>query len=217
MEKGSYHAIIEELDMGPTDYTVKAACPTEFEFEGTSKGFEGGIAVRDLNNQLVVLGLCEGNHCSEKSKKDRGHGRLVAMTRKTSEDGTCEWQTLRVIRIPESADFADYSAITMNAKGRVAIASQEDSQIWIGNLLGQTPEGLWNIAEMEFDVDKKGKKAGPKFNFPKNDMCITVYCNIEGIHWINDEMLLAASDKMKSNQDFRCFEKDQSVHVFVLP
>lgn len=54
MEKGSYHAIIEELDMGPTDYTVKAACPTEFEFEGTSKGFEGGIAVRDLNNQLVV-------------------------------------------------------------------------------------------------------------------------------------------------------------------
>jgi hypothetical protein len=202
------------LDLGLADYTVKAACPTEFEFEGTSKGFEGGIAVRDLNNQLVVLGLCEGNHCSEKNKKDRGNGRLVAMTRKTlDEDGTCEWKTLRVIHIPESADFEDYSAITMDAKGRVAIiASQEDSQIWIGNLLGQTPEGLWNIAEMEFDVD-----INEKLNFPKNDMCMTVYCNIEGIHWINDEKLLAVSDKKKSSQDSRCSEKDQSVHVFELP
>jgi hypothetical protein len=214
MEKGRYNAIIEELDMGLTDYTVKAACPTEFEFEGSSKGFEGGIAVRDVNNQLVVLSLCEGNHCSEKSKNDRGNGRLVAMTRVTSEDGTlCWWETLRVIRIPKSADFADYSAITMDAKGRVAISSQEDSQIWIGKLLGQTPEGLWNIAEIEFDDEKRGKK----FIFPKNDMCMTIYCNIEGIHWINDEMLLAVSDKMKKNQDFRCFGKDQHVHVFVLP
>jgi hypothetical protein len=214
MEKGSYHAVIEELDMGPTDYTVKAACPTDFAFEGTSKGFEGGIAVRDVDNRLVVLGLCEGNYCSEKYKNDRGHGRLVAMTRGALDDGTCEWQTLRVISIPESADFADYSAITMDAEGRVAISSQEDSQIWVGKLLGQiAEEGRWNIAEIEFDHEKKGKK----FNFPKNDMCQTIYCNIEGIHWINDEMLLAVSDKMKSKQDFRCFEKDQSVHVFVLP
>ena len=213
MEEGNFHAIIEELDMGPADYTMKAACPTEFEFEGSSKGFEGAIAVRDVNNQLVVLGLCEGNYCSEKRKNDRGNGRLVAMSRTTLDDGTCEWQTLREIHIPKSADFADYSAITMDAKGRVAISSQEDSQIWIGKLLGQTPEGLWNIAEMEFASTKKGKK----FNFPKNDMCMTVYCNIEGIHWINDEMLLAVSDKMKKNQDFRCFEKDQHVHVFVLP
>jgi hypothetical protein len=213
MEKGSHRAIIEELEMGPTDYTVKAACPTEFEFEGTSKGFEGGIAVRDVHNQLVVVGLCEGNYCSETRKNDRGHGRLVAMARETLGGGTCEWQTLRIVDIPKSADFADYSAISMDAKGRVAISTQEDSQIWIGRLLGQTPEGLWNIGEMKFDDSKEGTK----FNFPKNDMCMTIYCNIEGIHWINDEMLLAVSDKMKKDQDFRCFEKDQRVHVFVLP
>jgi hypothetical protein len=40
---------------------------------------------------------------------------------------------------------------------------------------------------------------------------------VEGIHWINDNMLIAVSDKMKSRQDFRCFDKDQSVHVFTLP
>lgn len=31
----SYHAIIEELAISGGDYEVLAACPSEFEFEGT--------------------------------------------------------------------------------------------------------------------------------------------------------------------------------------
>ena len=56
-------------------------------------------------------------------------------------------------------------------------------------------------------------------DFPKNDSCETIYCNVEGVHWLNDDMIIAVSDKMKSKgkQDYRCFDKDQSVHVFVLP
>ena len=44
-------------------------------------------------------------------------------------------------------------------------------------------------------------------------------CNVEGIHFMNDEMLMAVSDKMKSKgrQDFRCASKDQSIHAFVIP
>jgi hypothetical protein len=214
----TYHAIIEELEMGPEDYTVTDACSTEFEFEGDSKGFEGAIALRDMNNELVVLGLCEGNHCSEERKNEVGNGRLVAMVKreKKKEDGTtsCEWKTLRAVHVPSSAYFRDYSAITMSPSGKVGITSQEDSQFWIGQLLGQQPDGRWDIGAITFDED-----VGTVLDFPKDHSCETIYCNIEGVHWINDDMIIAVSDKMKGRgkQDFRCFDKDQSVHVFVLP
>ena len=31
---GEYHAVIEELKLGETNYTVIDACPSEFEFDG---------------------------------------------------------------------------------------------------------------------------------------------------------------------------------------
>ncbi|CAB9514412.1 expressed unknown protein [Seminavis robusta] len=216
VEKGDFHAIIEELTLGKDDYEIQAACRSEFVFEGTSKGFEGVLPIRDISNELVVLALCEGNHCSESKKFDRGHGILVAMKKTVAEDGvTCRWDTIRQVNIPSSANFKDYSAITMDEAGRVAISSQEDSAIWVGTLLGKDERtGLWDLDTLHFD-----QEGGTVYSFPKNDNCETIYCNIEGIHWINPEMIIAVSDKMKSRggQDFRCFDKDQSVHVFVLP
>ena len=213
-DNATYHAIIEELVLGADDYELGAVCPCEFEFEGDSKGFEGAVAVKDLDNEMVVLGLCEGNHCSESRKNDKGNGKLVAMRKKVLEDGSCQWSTIRTIDIPESAFFKDYSAIALNPQGRVVITSQEESQVWFGNLVGKNEDGLWDIAKMEFSAKKT-----VVYDFPKNDQCQTIFCNVEGIHWINDEMLMAVSDKMKSKgkQDFRCFDKDQSVHVFVVP
>lgn len=185
-------------------------CP----FYDYSKGFEGAIAIRDTDNELVVLGLCEGNYCSERYKEDTGHGRIIAMKKKEEDDGTCTWKTIKEIKVPPSANFRDYSAMSMDRNGRVAITSQEESQLWIGELVGQNDAGQWDLHAMEFD----GSDA-KVYDFPKNNDCETVYCNIEGIHWIDDNTLLAVSDKMKSRgkQDFRCFEKDQSVHAFVLP
>jgi hypothetical protein len=60
---------------------------------------------------------------------------------------------------------------------------------------------------------------GTVYDFPKDNECETIYCNIEGIHWMNEYTLLAVSDKMKGRgkQDFRCFDKDQTAHVFVFP
>ena len=214
-----YHAVIEELDLNDSDYSIVDKCSTEYTFEGDSKGFEGAITIRDLNNEMVILGLCEGNHCSETRKNESGNGRLIAM-RKTVENGSngkskCTWTTIRMINIPSSADFKDYSGITMNDSGRVGITSQENSQFWVGQLLGQDETtGLWDINQVEFD-----ETIGKVFNFPKNDNCETVYCNIEGVHWLNDDMIIAVSDKMKGRgkQEFICHDKDQSVHVFVLP
>lgn len=63
------------------------------------------------------------------------------------------------------------------------------------------------------------ESGGRVLQFPKSEDCHTVYCNIEGIHWMNNEMLLAVSDKMKGRgkQNYRCLEKDQAIHAFVLP
>jgi len=209
----SYHAVIEELTLGTDEYEMIDACSAEFEFEGDSKGFEGAIPVHDATGELHILGLCEGNHCSESKKDDAGHGRIVVM-KKEIKDGVCQWSTVRTIHIPSSAEFRDYSALSMTQEGKVAISSQEESQLWVGQLVGVNGAGGWNIEEMEFDPD-----AGKIYDFPKNEGCHTVYCNIEGVHWLNNDMIIAVSDKMKSKgkQDFRCFNKDQSVHVFVLP
>lgn len=209
-----YHAIIEEVQVLGDTYKTIRKCSAEFEFEGDSKGFEGAAGLTDLDGNFVILGLCEGNHCSESRKDDVGHGRIVAMRQEVSDDGSCLWKTIRKIHLPHSASFTDYSDINIAASGKVAVTSQEDSQLWISRLLGHQNDGRWDIDNLNFDDSYV-----EIYDFPKDNTCSTVYCNIEGIHWINDDTVIAVSDKMKGNgkQDFRCFEKDQSVHVFMLP
>ena len=191
----SFHAIIEELVLGDDDYTVQSACKCEFEFEGTSKGFEGAIGFPDASGELFILGLCEGNHCSEERKADVGHGRVVLMKKNVLPDpyipGGCTWETVRVIHIPRSAEFLDYSAIDITADGRVAITSQENSALWVGMAVG-LEKGVIDPDAFEFVED-----SGVVYQFQKSDDCHTIYCNIEGIHWMNNEMLMGVSDKMK--------------------
>jgi hypothetical protein len=214
---GDFHAIIEELHLYDDDYTVVRECQCEFTFEGDSKGFEGAVGFPDVNENLYILALCEGNHCSEekKKKKDIGNGRVVIMKKRDGDDrdNGCLWETVRVVNIPESAAFLDYSAIDITSSGRVAIASQEDSSVWLGHASGIS-DGVIDPDAFEFNDVKSSVLL-----FPRDGGCHTVYCNIEGIHFINDEMLMAVSDKMKSKgrQDFRCQEKDQSIHAFVIP
>jgi hypothetical protein len=217
-ENGSldgYHAIIEEIQIVDKSYRIIRKCSAEYEFEGNSKGFEGAAGLKDLDGNLVILGLCEGNHCSESKKDDIGNGRIVIMRQEISpEDGSCLWRTIRKLHIPHSAAFKDYSAISITASGKVGITSQENSQFWVGRLLGQQDEDRWDVDKIRFDDSDS-----LVYDFPKDNSCTTVYCNIEGIHWINEDMVIAVSDKMKGHgkQDFRCFEKDQSAHVFMLP
>ena len=232
LQDGSYHAIIEEIQLPLVEsgsvndhlqqnYTLQRQCVTELELEGDSKGLEGLLAIHDLDGDVVLLGLCEGNHCSEKYKDDRGNGRIVIMKQQQQQqisfenEGDCLWKTVRMLDIPPSADFTDYSAMAIDDRDLLAITSQEDSQLWIGRLLGKDPDtGRWDIDMLQFD-----QGIGETFDFPKDSDCSTIYCNIEGIHWVNHGTLLAASDKMKKKgkQHFRCREKDQSIHFFVLP
>ena len=213
-EKGHFHAIIEELELSENDYTVVNGCQCEFEFEGDSKGFEGARGFPDENDTLYVLGLCEGNHCSESLKSDVGNGRVVLMKKREDPDPEvqCLWETVRVIKIPKSAAFLDYSAIDITKDGRLAITSQENSAVWLGQAKG-IDNGVIDPITFEFE------DTGEVLQFPKDGDCHTIYCNIEGIQFINGEMLMAVSDKMKTKgkQDYRCADKDQSIHAFVIP
>ena len=151
--------------------------------------------------------------CSEEKKNEMGNGRVVLMKKNEAEGTDCLWETVRVVNIPKSAAFLDYSAIGITAEGRVAITSQEDSAVWLGHTSGIS-NGVIDPDLFDFEDDDSSV-----MQFPKDSTCHTVYCNIEGIHWMNDDMLMAVSDKMKSKgrQDFRCHEKDQSIHAFVIP
>jgi hypothetical protein len=171
------------------------------------------VSVHDLNGTLTILALCEGNKCLEATKEHRGNGRIIVM-QKHVHDGVCIWETVRKLVIPPSADFLDYSDIALDEHGHVAITSQEDSQVWIGQLNGKTADGNWDIDNMEFDAN-----VGEIYDFPKNEDCEVIYCNIEGVYFIDERTLLTVSDKAKGKgkQDPRCAEKDQSVHIFTLP
>lgn len=225
-EYGDYHAIIEELSLKDDTYTFVRDCRCEFAFEGTSKGFEGAVGFPDGSGNLYIVALCEGNHCSEdkQKRKDVGNGRVVLMRKKMNDpvkdkEYACLWETVKIVKIPNSASFLDYSAIDITSNGRVAVTSQEDSAVWLGHASGIV-NGVIDPDAFEFqDAKEDYDDSSSVLSFPKDGGCHTVYCNIEGIHFINDEMLMAVSDKMKSGgrQDYRCQEKDQSIHAFVIP
>lgn len=217
-ESVNLHAVIAELSLKDDTYTYFRECPCEYAFEADNTGFEGAVGFPDANGVMYVLGLCEGNHCRDKHKKskDVGNGRVVMMKKRddADDDATgCLWETVRVVHIPKSAAFLDYSAIDITSSGKVIITSQESSSVWLSYVSGVT-DGVIDPSSFEFIDDDSSV-----LRFPRNGGCDTVYCNVEGIHFINDDLLLAVSDRMKDEgrQNFRCQEKSQSIHGFVIP
>jgi len=241
-----FHAYIEELRMPSSSdkkddgkrhgYELSEKCQCEFAFHAENKGFEGAAKVRvargddPTDTELLVLGLCEGNYCEGGARgREAGNGRMVLM-RKRSGNAThaCTWETLNVFALPKTAMFTDYSAMALrplkedgdsdkNGKDEdappsryaIAVTSQESSAVWLGELrIGLNSAGEdWSLSE------------GQVLHFPRGADCAIEYCNIEGIDFLDDHLLVAVSDKMKSGgrQDYRCLQKDQSIHTFVLP
>jgi hypothetical protein len=88
--------------------------------------------------------------------------------------------------------------------GRVAIVSQVNSMLWVG----QFDEAGWTW-----------RSAGEIYEFPRSGDGTIRYGNIEGVGWITRTRIVAVSDKRKKkNQpDEGLAEKDQSVHIFDIP
>lgn len=112
--------------------------------------------------------------------KDRGHGRVV-VTRLGDGEGSygssCVWETEKVIKVPTTANFEDYSDLAIqkvsnSSVARVLVTSQEDAAVWAG---------LLDLEKFEFVGE------GVVLHFPRSAAdCKKVYCNIEGVHFIDE-------------------------------
>jgi len=208
---GLWQALIEKAVFGEKEYKVVEECFSEQSFQTDNKGFEGAFPVKNAAGELFVLGLCEGNHCKAgKDGKDLGNGKIVVMRRNVTADGRCIWQTVRKIDVPSSANFEDFSAITIEqTEWKVAISSQATGEVWIGKMSTD--------ANGFFDENNSKLSTGTVYGFNPNAQCQLQFCNVEGLHWRDEATLYSASDKMKADQPFQCLQNDQSVHLFAIP
>lgn len=183
--------------------TYLSTCKVDFALpEGNKKGWEGAEYVDKGDEGEFLLGVCEGNHCqgSKGRGKERGNGRIV-VTKLVEDAEGCKWETQKLVKLPPF--FKDYSDIDITASGRVAVSSQEDSAVWVGQM---------NMTTFEIEGE------GTTLHFPRSaDGCQPIYCNIEGVHFIDDVRIMTVSDKAKRDQHWQCVEKDQSVQIFALP
>lgn len=203
--KGRFHAEMWETKLGEDGLETGMMCKSEFGFESGNKGFEGGIVIEDGMGGSYLLGVCEGNFCAGgKRGKEAGNGRIVVM-RKVVKGEECVYETVEIIKMPREAYFQDYSDLDIR-DGRIVITSQENSAIFVGTI---------SVQDGKVELGKGGKV----YDFPRGDNCEIKYCNIEGVAFVGERMLLTVSDAMKGSgrQDYRCLEKDQSIHLFEIP
>jgi len=214
---------LEGKDWQVPKWRLLQACPSEFNFTGNSKGFEGALGMAGIDGRFFLLGLCEGNWCAQRPKAMHpGHGRLVVMeldpgtgpnntfvNGKLQRTSTCMWRTVKVVKLP-IPHFRDYSDLAQR-NGTLAVTSQENSELFLGRMV-LTRDGLLDPAT--FDVMK-----GDFFHFPPTSDCKVDYCNVEAIDFITDRLLVAGSDTMKANgrQEYQCILKEASMHAFALP
>jgi hypothetical protein len=190
--RGCFQAIIVEYD---DEFHVLKERPLNFTFESSNKGFEAVAHVR-RNDQNYVLALCEGKKCERGSKgRKPGGGHVQVFEKKRNR-----WAHSRTIALPTTLPFVDSSGMSID-HGRVAVVSQVNSMLWVG----QFDESGW-----------EWRDAGQLHEFPRSDQGRIRYGNIEGVGWLSPTRIVTVSDRRKKrNQpDEGLSEKDQSVHIF---
>jgi hypothetical protein len=193
--RGCYQASIVECDE-ELEYLKER--PVDFTFDSRNKGFEAVAHVR-RDQQDYLLALCEGNKCKSGSKGRKPGGGRVQVFEKTKR----RWAHSGTIALPKTLPFVDYSGMSID-HGRVAIVSQVNSMLWVG----QFDEAGWTWRD-----------AGQLYEFPRSDEGSSRYGNVEGVCWISPTRIVAVSDRRnrKKQPDPRLSDKDQSVHVFDIP
>jgi len=189
-----FQAVVVEYD---DEFNYRKQRPLDFTFKSGNKGFEAIAHVR-RNDQDFVLALCEGNKCKCGSKgREPGGGRVQVFEKKRSR-----WAHVETIALPTSLPFVDYSGMSID-HGHVAIVSQVNSMLWVG----QFDEDDWNWRD-----------SGQLYEFPRTRQGSIYYGNIEGVSWLSPTRIVAVSDRRKKDQgEDELAEKDQSVHIFEIP
>ncbi len=127
-----------------------------------------------------------------------GGGRVQLFEKKRKH-----WQHVQAIALPKSLPFVDYSGMSIDS-GRVAIVSQVNSMLWVG----QFDEAEW-----------EWRNEGKLYEFPRSDDGAIRYGNIEGVAWITPSRIVTVSDRRsrRNQPDKELSEKDQSIHIFEIP
>lgn len=163
-----------------------------YNLQYKNKGMEG-LAWLTRQGETFLLVLCEGNDCDAGDiSKTSGAGRV-----KVFEHQKNTWVYIASVRLPKELDFIDYSGMDINADNQLVIVSQESSSLWVGKL----DDDNWQITE-----------PGRIYRFPNNGQEEMVYCNLEGVAWVDNKNLVLVSDASKVEQPASCREKDQSIH-----
>jgi hypothetical protein len=192
--RDSYQAVVVEYD---DEFNYRKERPLDFTFKSDNKGFEAIAHLRRADRDYV-LALCEGNNCKCGSKGRKPGGGRVQIFEKRKK----RWAHAGTIALPASLPFEDYSGMSID-HGRVAIVSQVNSMLWVG----QFDQASW-----EWQGD------GQLYEFPRTDDGAIRYGNIEGVSWLSPTRIVSVSDRCKKNQPGEGLsEKDQSVHIFDLP
>jgi len=192
---GWYKALIVEYD---EKFKYLKERPVDFKFKSSNKGFEAVVHIR-RDSKDYLLALCEGNQCKGGRKGRTPGGGRVQLFHETKKS----WRHCRAIPLPSSLPFVDYSGMSFD-NGRVAIVSQMESMLWVGQL--NEADWTWH------DV-------GQLYEFPRSGNGSIRYGNIEGVGWITPSRIVTVSDRRKKrNQpDKGLSEKDQSIHIFDIP
>ncbi|MDA3947085.1 MAG: hypothetical protein PF439_10460 [Helicobacteraceae bacterium] len=193
--KGDWHARLSVTDK---DFAVTSEVAwLDFAFESDNKGFEG-LAVLTTDGTTYLLALCEGNSCKAGRKGQEAGGGTIQVFEKKKK----KWKRTRSIDLPKSLRFIDYSGLDISAENILVVSSQESSALWVAPLDVTT----WEVVG-----------SGKVYTFPKNKKGKMVYCNVEGVSWIDAHRLVVVSDAKKKSQPKACQKKEQSIHIVALP
>jgi hypothetical protein len=88
--------------------------------------------------------------------------------------------------------------------GRVAVVSQVNSMLWVGQFV---------------EKDWSWRDEGQLYEFPRSDDGSIRYGNMEGVAWIAPSRVVTVSDRRskKKQPDKGLSDKDQSIHIFEIP
>ena len=172
----------------------------DFPVETDNKGFEGLSYLR-YQGEDYVLGLCEGNACKSGSRgRKPGKGRIQLFRRAPDE-----WTHAGTVKLPKSVQFEDYASLDLRNQ-YVTVLSQVTSAVWVGR-----------IREEAHSIDDLWEDDGQIYLFPRDAKGRIIYCNLEGITWLDEKTFAVVSDKAKrGKQSKRCEDRDQSIHIFRL-
>ncbi len=170
-KRGRYRPMIVEYD---ERFEYVKSRPMDFEFESANRGFEAIAYVR-RDSRDHLLGLCEGNKCQcGKAGRTPGGGRIQVFE-KTKK----LWSHVAAIKLPRSVQFKDYAGMSI-ADGRVAVVSQENSMLWVGEFV----EAEWGWRD-----------EGRLFEFPRTDAGEILYGNVEGVAWMGPDRVAVGTSR----------------------